>query len=41
MCAKLAARNLRALRANLAFDADEKRIHIKGKVMDKNRNILE
>jgi hypothetical protein len=41
MCANVAARKLRALRANPVFDADEKRIRTKNTVMDKNRNILE
>jgi hypothetical protein len=41
MCANVAWRKLRALRANPVFGADEKRIRTKNTVMDKNRNILE
>jgi len=41
MCANVAGRKLRALRANPVFSADEKRIRTKNTVMDKNRNILE
>jgi len=41
MCANVAGRKLRALRANPVFGADEKRIRTKNTVMDNDRNILE
>jgi len=40
MCANVAGRKLRALRANHVFGADEKRIRTKNTVMDKSGDIL-